>query len=752
MGDQRDDIKKRVQIVDYLTACGVELKSIGGNNNVRFRCFGGHEDKHPSCDLNTELNVFTCRACEAGGDIFNLVQLKENVDFKGAMDHLTEWLGGEVITQRVNGPPSNVEPLMFPLAIPDDVVFPVVGQSIEVFSNGIRNIVPRLVHFYYENDGRVSHCVVRIERQGGNKAFMPLFWGKVGGEKSYLGWIAKDLRPAKDPRRLYGLERFNPKDDKTVVIVEGEKCVDWFYQKYSEHAKAYIVVSWSSGCGAVSKADWSPLKDQRVIIWADNDAAGRKARGWLQDNLEASQIMIVDEKSLPAKGDIADLSPDQAGQDQMCKLLVNAKEVSRRIEGWEKELDRFENGRVRGGMHNLGLLLRNHPKLKKVIAYDLTYDRVIVEKSAGIFGEHRDPFPRSMTPVDVINLWEWFDAQKIRLTKSMVTDAVDSIAYENRYDSCKDWIDSLEWDGETRIDDFFEDHLKVEPIADYTKMSSRKFWLGFLMRCLDPGCKFDNYYIFEGRGGIKKSTLLETICPRWFKDGLPSIRGDEFKNTVRDGCRLVEDDELQLLLAVSSATAKGFITRTTDEYRRKYDINTTKTKRAYIIVGTTNFVGEKYLEDFTGNRRYHPHHLCPNGGDIDLDAVASVRDQLWAEAAVKVKRYLAHIAAGLPGIDSPDRHWLDPAEEKIAAVQQDLRTVSEEFVEDIQLKLDEHQGFENACCNGLKITDIFREVFGRYPYNKSDKCKKALVVCGFEYHKKSKVKGMMLPPIWKLKR
>ena len=47
---------------------------------------------------------------------------------------------------------------------------------------------------------------------------------------------------------------------------------------------------------------------------------------------------------------------------------------------------------------------------------------------------------------------------------------------------------------------------------------------------------------------------------------------------------------------------KGFITKTSDTYRKPYDRNTVTIPRQFILVGTTN--KDKFLVDATGNRRF----------------------------------------------------------------------------------------------------------------------------------------------------
>ena len=63
--------------------------------------------------------------------------------------------------------------------------------------------------------------------------------------------------------------------------------------------------------------------------------------------------------------------------------------------------------------------------------------------------------------------------------------------------------------------------------------------------------------------------------------------------------------------------------------RLAYGRLTHEAPRHFIVVGTTN--DERYLIDNTGNRRFWPVRV----GDIDLEALARDRDQLWAEAAAR---------------------------------------------------------------------------------------------------------------------
>jgi len=52
-----------------------------------------------------------------------------------------------------------------------------------------------------------------------------------------------------------------------VLLVEGEKTADAAQQLFTEA----VVSTWPCGCKAVGKADFSPLKGRRVMLWPDAD-------------------------------------------------------------------------------------------------------------------------------------------------------------------------------------------------------------------------------------------------------------------------------------------------------------------------------------------------------------------------------------------------------------------------------------------------------------------------------------------------
>ncbi len=83
--DEIDAIKKGVELVPFMKACGIELKQVGGN----YRGFCPfHEDSTPSLTVNPKENLWNCFGCDKGGDNIRFVQLFDNLSFNEAVERL----------------------------------------------------------------------------------------------------------------------------------------------------------------------------------------------------------------------------------------------------------------------------------------------------------------------------------------------------------------------------------------------------------------------------------------------------------------------------------------------------------------------------------------------------------------------------------------------------------------------------------------------------------------------------------------
>jgi len=223
-------------------------------------------------------------------------------------------------------------------------------------------------------------------------------------------------------------------------------------------------------------------------------------------------------------------------------------------------------------------------------------------------------------------------------------------SYKSAYHPVQDYLYTLTWDGEDRIDDLIE-CLSCE-VNDYTRLIVRKWLISTVVRplqlqtahvrdytYLEDGrrkpMKVDNTLVLMGKQGSGdwggKTAFFETMAvrPEWYTDFLPSITRNrkDAALTVLDSW-IVEMGEVDDYKSKNDeGTMKRFLSSQREKFRRPYDAGNKSWWRGCVFVGTTNKT--QFLNDPTGDRRYW---VLPVGQTVDVPRIQAIRDQLWAQA------------------------------------------------------------------------------------------------------------------------
>ena len=168
------------------------------------------------------------------GDIVELWAIKHGIDCKSDYPKLLEnikgWCGTPVANTQPP-PPKKAQPLM-----------------------------PQQSWDYLDIHGNKIITVTRLIDENGKKTYRP------------FNHLARSIGLPKENRPLYNLIGIHNKPNDTIIIVEGEKCAQALIDQ------GYVATTICSGgnMGAASKTDWRAIENRNVLIWADNDEAGKK--------------------------------------------------------------------------------------------------------------------------------------------------------------------------------------------------------------------------------------------------------------------------------------------------------------------------------------------------------------------------------------------------------------------------------------------------------------------------------------------
>ena len=340
------------------------------------------------------------------------------------------------------------------------------------------------------------------------------------------------------------------------------------------------------------------------------------------------------------------------------ETLVAQEHAAIRAEQWPAQLLRNRDGNPRPVLANCITALRSSPEWSGALAYNEFAARIAFQIELP-WGEHAggtwsDQHDRKLA--------EWLQRHGIMAPTALAGEAAQTVAMENPFHPCRDYLRGLEWDGTKRVDSWLSTYISVQA-STYAASIGTRWLVSAVARILQPGVKADSVLVLEGPQGIGKSSTGRILFEPWFTDHLPDLCSkDAFLQLAGMWC--VELAELDAIGRADASRIKSFLSSSVDRYRLPYGKRAIDVPRASVFLGTVNH--GSYLRDETGNRRFWPVQC----GRIDLAALRLDKDQLWAESVALYK-------SGVPW-------WVDTADlAHLAADEQSARYESDAWDTDI---------------------------------------------------------------------
>ena len=280
------------------------------------------------------------------------------------------------------------------------------------------------------------------------------------------------------------------------------------------------------------------------------------------------------------------------------------------------------NGRIEAIVGNLRAALARPDICRMDLRYDEFRDELVFADvdAPGIWRPFRDSH--------YVELRLRLEAQGFKpIGKETMRDLVHFIADRARIDTAMVWLDSLKWDGVSRVDGFLSRYFSV-PASPYAAAVSRYWWTAMAGRVFKPGCQADMVPILiSPEQGFRKSSSVAAMVPPDTHRQLSFTQAEVERARLMRGCLAAELAELQGLRTKELEEIKAWVTRRSEEWVPKYKEFAVTMPRRAIFVGTSNAM--ELFDDPTGERRWLPVRV----GVVDVEAIERDRDQLWAEAA-----------------------------------------------------------------------------------------------------------------------
>lgn len=203
---------------------------------------------------------------------------------------------------------------------------------------------------------------------------------------------------------------------------------------------------------------------------------------------------------------------------------------------------------------------------------------------------------------------------KYKLSSQDIINHVSTLAEDSQFHPVIEWLREEEWDGEKRLNAFF-DTLEIDnpteicagmSKAELCKTLVYRWMLGAMSLILnDKPEPVHGVLVLQGKQGIGKTSWIRKLCPVP-KSVLTGIAINPGKvDSVRQATSawVCELGELDGTFRKSDIAAlKAFITQSEDMYRRPYAVDFTYKPRRTIYTASVN--RETFLVDDTGNRRW----------------------------------------------------------------------------------------------------------------------------------------------------
>ena len=649
----------------------------GGNNGFRF--------------TNENKGSWVCATCTGSKfkDGFELIALYSKINNTEAFKSVSKYLGlsGNSLSQN-----NNVKQINNPIKEPHNQQATKLEQD--------QRLLTKKKAACAQADKLLSNCIMRTHpyliKKGINQPVLVNNTNYQITEKQtvYANALIVPVYDIEDHKRLIGAQFINPNGSRSYIagtpiaegihIIKGNKNLPYIgaVEGYATGLSVFmatgatvIVTFDANGIEGKAQRLKALFPDKQLVFFADNDAnnVGQKA---------------ANTAAIKTKGLI--IIPQEADQDwndyyQAHDLEATTAEINRQLNTQRipKDLDMSavqDNvitkliGKLNHDLvprsnfpylsttdkplnvpENIEYLL-NHYKIK--VRFNLVSKKIEIDIPLKQYSKTNES---EVKLSDIASLCVKNGVPKVDLPNWLLL-----IADKHRYSPAIEWINSKQWDGTSRIDNFINTVEADNP--EFAKRLIYRWMLGAVAAAFsEDGVSLHGVLVFQGNQAVGKTSWFKSLVPPTHHNLI--LDGATLDPRNKDsviGCTshwLVELGELDGTFNRSDLAAlKAFITKSTDYYRVPYARTESTASRNTAFFGSVN--NSQYLVDETGNRRWWSIAVKTINYNHGMDM-----QQVWAEFKCLLDKgesyYLNVEESKLLTTENELFETIDPMEEKI---------------------------------------------------------------------------------------
>ena len=314
----------------------------------------------------------------------------------------------------------------------------------------------------------------------------------------------------------------------------------------------------------------------------------------------------------------------------MTYSINDLKNIEKEIETahndvWMSELVTDKKGNIKNDINNYIIYLSQSPRYKDKLKYN-------------DFTKQKEYDGREFSDFDLHRLYNDVERDLGLSSRPKIDSALMEVFDRNKYNPIINYLNSVEWDGQKRIESLFIDLLDADN-TELNRYMTKTWFVAAVKRIFEPGCKFDNMIVLQGEQGIGKSSICDLISLKYSNNvSLNEVGHKDLINKLNRTWIAVVD-ELDSFNKKEMSNIKTFISNTKDTARLAFGKNAETYSRHCVFIGSTN--DSTFLRDNTSmvERRFWVIKCNKTNRDGRIFEVLTPEyvNQLWAESVCYYK-------------------------------------------------------------------------------------------------------------------